>query len=188
RGEGGAQGGGRGGHRGPPRLAPPRGPPQPIEPAPNPGARLFQRIPLPEGGSLALDATAPRHARGTTLVYLHGLGSDRGGEKARFLEERALERGLGYARFDFPGHGDSAGRFEKLTLTRHLEDLAAVLGHLGSGAAGRAPGRVVLVGASLGAVVAAWHALLHPGTIAAQVLIAPAFRIIERYLDALGEF
>ena len=149
---------------------------------------MFQRVASPEGGSLALDATPPPHAHGTTLVYLHGLGSERGGEKARFLEERALGRGLGFARFDFRGHGDSTGRFEELTLTRHLEDVAAVLAHLGSGAAGRAPERVVLVGASLGAVVAAWHALLHPGTVAAQVLIAPAFRILERYLEALGEF
>jgi pimeloyl-ACP methyl ester carboxylesterase len=149
---------------------------------------VFQRVPLPQGESLALDATAPAREHGTALVYLHGLGSDRGGEKARFLEARALERGFGFARFDFRGHGESSGRFEGTTFSRHLEDVAAVLGHLRSGAAGRAPGRVVLVGASFGAVVAAWHALLQRGTIAAQILIAPAFRIIERYLAALGDF
>jgi pimeloyl-ACP methyl ester carboxylesterase len=54
----------------------------------------------------------------------------------------------------------------------------------------------VLIGASLGALVGAWFSLLRSGSesgrpsrpIAAQVLIAPAFRIIERYLEALGEF
>jgi pimeloyl-ACP methyl ester carboxylesterase len=49
----------------------------------------------------------------------------------------------------------------------------------------------VLIGASLGALTAAWHcarAAPDPIPIAAQVLIAPAFRILERYLAALGEF
>jgi len=149
---------------------------------------LFQRIHLPGGESLALDATAPRRPDGTLLLYLHGLGSHRGGEKARFLEEHFLARGFGFARFDFRGHGDSSGRFEELSLSRHLADLRAVVGHLASGAAGTPPRRLVVVGASLGGLVAAWHGLLDRDAVVAQVLIAPAFRILERYLAALGEF
>lgn len=152
---------------------------------------MFQRVHLPGGESLALDSTPAAGADQEALVYLHGLGSHRGGEKARFLEEYFVRRGCGFTRFDFRGHGDSSGRFEELTLSRHLEDLAAVLAHLEAGAAGPPPRRIVLVGASLGALVVAWHSLLHPARpprVSAQVLIAPAFRIIERYLAALGDF
>jgi pimeloyl-ACP methyl ester carboxylesterase len=157
---------------------------------------LFQRLHLPGGDSVALDATPPRRADATSFVYLHGLGSGRGGEKALYLEEFFTARGCGFARFDFRGHGDSSGAFEELTISRHLEDVAAVVGHLRSGAAGPPPRRIVLIGASLGALVAAWYSLLErerrPGggdaPVAAQILIAPAFRIIERHLDALGEF
>jgi pimeloyl-ACP methyl ester carboxylesterase len=152
---------------------------------------LFQRVHLPGGESLALDATPAAGVDGTTLLYLHGLGSHRGGEKARFLEEHFVRRGCGFTRFDFRGHGDSSGRFEELTISRHLEDLAAVVAHLESGAAGPPPRQLVLVGAARGALIGAWYALLEPERpprILAQVLIAPAFRIIERYLAALGDF
>jgi uncharacterized protein len=149
---------------------------------------LFQRVQLPGGESLALDATPPARRDGAAFLYLHGLGSHRGGEKARFLEERLVARGFGFTRFDFRGHGDSSGRFEELTLSRHLEDLRAVVAWLDAGGAGTPSRRLVLIGASLGALVGAWYSLLDPERIAAQVLIAPAFRIIERYLEALGDF
>jgi pimeloyl-ACP methyl ester carboxylesterase len=152
---------------------------------------LFQRVHLPGGDSLALDATPPSRADGTALLYLHGLGSRRGGEKARFLEHSFVARGFGFTRFDFRGHGDSSGRFEELTISRHLEDVTAVVAHLRSGAAGPPPRRIVLVGASMGALVAAWFSANRQAgqeAVVAQVLIAPAFRIIERYLAALGDF
>jgi pimeloyl-ACP methyl ester carboxylesterase len=157
---------------------------------------LFQRVHLPGGDSLALDATPPGGADATAFLYLHGLGSDRRGEKALFLEQFLVSRGFGFTRFDFRGHGDSSGRFEELTISRHLEDVRAVVSHLASGAAGTPPRRFVLIGASLGALIAAWYALLHAKAaparesppVAGQVLIAPAFRIIERYLEALGDF
>ena len=149
---------------------------------------MFQRVHLPGGDSLALDATPPARSDGASFLYLHGLGSHRGGEKARFLEERLVARGFGFTRFDFRGHGDSSGRFEDLTITRHLNDVRAVVAWLDSGEAGAPPRRLVLIGSSMGALVGAWYSLLEPARIAAQVLIAPAFRIIERYLEALGEF
>jgi pimeloyl-ACP methyl ester carboxylesterase len=154
---------------------------------------LFQQIALPSGERLALDVTAPRGPDGTTFVYVHGLGSHRRGEKALFLDRELTRAGCGFARVDLRGHGESGGRFAELTLTRQIEDLSAVLAHLGSGAAGTPPRRLLLIGASLGALTVAWHGVVAPPpktgepAIAAQVLIAPAFRIIERYLDALGE-
>jgi len=153
---------------------------------------LFQRIELPGGERLALDVTPPGDARRTSALYVHGLGSHRGGEKALFLERELVARGFGYARFDLRGHGDSDGRFEELTLSRQIEDLEAVLAHLGSGAAGAPPRRVLLIGASLGALTVAWRGVTSPRRagvpeVVGQVLVAPSFRIVERYLDALGE-
>lgn len=164
---------------------------------------MFQSIRLPSGEKLALDVVPPRGAvdfgggcrpAATTAVYVHGLGSHRGGEKALFFEQEFVARGCGFARFDLRGHGESDSTFEQLTLTRQLEDLSAVLSHLASGAAGAPPERALLIGSSLGALTVAWHTAVAGSAasgslpVLAQVLIAPAFRIVERFLGALGEF
>ena len=159
---------------------------------------MFQQIALPSGEKLALDVTPPSRADLPSAVYVHGLGSHRRGEKALHLERELIARGFGFARFDLRGHGESDGRFEALTLTRQIEDLSAILAHLGSGRAGTPPARVLLIGASLGGLTVAWHGVVaspraphapraEVPRVIGQVLIAPAFRIIERYLAALGE-
>src|SRR5262245_44371192 len=60
------------------------------------------------------------------LVYVHGFGSHRGGEKAAALAEACAVRGWTYAAFDFRGHGSSGGHIRDLTASRLLEDLSAV--------------------------------------------------------------
>jgi pimeloyl-ACP methyl ester carboxylesterase len=153
------------------------------------GPTSSRRIALASGDSLAADVVAAARPDAATFVYCHGLGSIRGGEKALFLERELARRGFGFVRFDFRGHGDSTGKFEELTLTRQLEDLRAVVADVESRTHGATDAtRVVLIGASLGALTAAWFSALEPRRVAAQVLIAPAFKIVERYLDALGEF
>lgn len=145
-------------------------------------------IELADGGHLACEVT-PLHAGRPLALYLHGLGSHRHGEKASFLARELSARGYGFARFDFRGHGDSSGAFGELTLTRLLADVAAVLAHLASGRAGEPPRSVLLIGASLGGLAAAWHGASAPNAplpIVGQVLIAPAFRLLDRYLDAIG--
>lgn len=149
---------------------------------------MRQTIELADGGRLVGDVTWAQ-AGAPLALYLHGLGSHRGGTKATWLEQELVARGFGYARFDFRGHGESSGQFDELTLSRLLEDVAAVAAHLASGRAGAPPRALLLIGASLGGLAAAWHALLaphHPLPIAGQVLIAPAFRLLERYLAAIG--
>jgi pimeloyl-ACP methyl ester carboxylesterase len=133
--------------------------------------------------TVAADAT-PGRPGGADVVFLHGLGSQRGGEKALHLERWCANRGHGCIRFDFRGHGDSDGAIVDMTLSRLLADLRAVL-------AWRrrefpAARRTVLVGSSLGGLVSAWYAALHPGRIDGLLLLAPAFRLVERYLERLG--
>ncbi|MSR46506.1 MAG: alpha/beta fold hydrolase [Planctomycetes bacterium] len=149
---------------------------------------MHPTIELGNGEHLACEWVLPRDGQPLAL-YLHGLGSHRNGEKAGYLARELTARGFGFARFDFRGHGDSTGRLEELTLSRLLADVAAVVEHLASGRAGRPPRSLLLIGSSLGGLAAAWRSVLAPELplpIAGQVLIAPAFRMVERYLAKIG--
>jgi pimeloyl-ACP methyl ester carboxylesterase len=127
--------------------------------------------------------TSPADGRpaATLVTYLHGFASDQFGEKVLYLRDRFVEAGCAYLTFDHRGHGRSSGTIRDLTVSRNLEDLAAVLHHHGSGYARR-----ILVGSSMGGQTAAWYAARHPDEIAAAVLIAPGFRFIERRMEELG--
>ena len=148
---------------------------------------MRQDVVLATGETLAADVTVPADAENPWIVFLHGFGSTREGEKARRLEQEVAARGLGFVRFDFRGHGDSQGCFETLTLSRQIEDLRAVLRHLVGGGAGRPLRRAILVGSSFGGLTSAWHTALDPGPVVAQVLIAPAFRMVERFVATLPD-
>lgn len=98
-------------------------------------------------------------------VYLHGLSSVRTGEKSNVLLERACRRGRGFARFDFRGHGESSGNMTDITLTDLVDDTTAVL---------RKAGPSILVGSSLGALVAAWTAARNADLAVGLTMLAPA--------------
>ncbi len=118
--------------------------------------------------------------RAPVLVYSHGLLSTRRGERAALLERWCAERGWSLLRFDYQGRGDSSGSLADLTLSRQIADLEAVLGALPEGA------RPVVLGSSYGGLTAAWHAALHPGTVAACILLAPAFGFVPDLLAEMG--
>ena len=69
-----------------------------------------------------------------------------------------------------------------LTLSRNLEDVGRVHGHL------RVEGfrRLVLFGSSMGGGTALWYAAFHPNDIAATVLIAPAVDMEAELVGRLG--
>ena len=158
-------------------------------------ASARQNVRLESGETLALDLRPPADPAQPWFLYLHGLGSTRNGEKARYFEQELTARGFGFARFDFRGHGDSGGRMASLTLTRQLDDVRAIVAHLAAGMDRAAPPRELIpIGSSLGGLTAAWFTARDgavgrsPLPIGRQILIAPAFRILERYLAALGDF
>jgi len=131
------------------------------------------RIPAITGGSekLAVLFDEPLAAKAPLAVlYLHGFGSRQDGEKATFFRRRTVESGWAFCSFDFRGHGESDGELRDLTLSRNLEDIAAVRAWL----AGRGFGRVALFGSSMGAASALWYAALHPDGLVAAAHIAPA--------------
>jgi pimeloyl-ACP methyl ester carboxylesterase len=117
-----------------------------------------------------------RPGSGRAVVYVHGFGSHRGGEKAVALADECARRGWTFAAFDFRGHGTSTGSMRDLTASRLLEDLSAIRDHL----AARGCPRLGLVGSSMGGFVSAWFAVDHPEAVTGCVLFAPAFRFLDR--------
>ncbi|GIX08806.1 alpha/beta fold hydrolase [Elioraea sp.] len=109
-----------------------------------------------------------RHAGdGPVVVFLGGLRSDMTGTKATFLDGWCRARGRAFLRFDYTGHGASAGRFEDGTIGAWSADALAVLDRL-------TEGKVVLVGSSMGGWVMLNAALARPERVAALVGIAAA--------------
>ena len=137
-------------------------------------------IPLPTGDILRGDF---RPGSGRAILYVHGFGSHRGGEKAAALATECGRRGWTFAAFDFRGHGTSAGTMRDLTASRLLEDLDAVRAFL----ADRGHARLGLVGSSMGGFAAGWFAVRHPGAVTGCVLLAPAFRFLERRAAGLTD-
>jgi pimeloyl-ACP methyl ester carboxylesterase len=141
-------------------------------------ALLCQTVSVPrtnKDGSLALDICDRGPAGqgyGRSYIYMHGLSSTRQGEKSTALAAHALAEQSLFASFDFSGHGDSAGDLEGLTVPGLLEDAQAVIQYIedNSPAMDGQEKKHVLVGSSLGGLVAAWYAALFPGANLQRVL------------------
>lgn len=125
-----------------------------------------------EGEQLAyeqIEGAAP------TFVWLGGFKSDMAGTKAQTLADWAVERGQGFVRFDYSGHGRSSGAFEAGTISRWLSDTLAVLDQL-------TDGPLVLVGSSMGGWLALLAARARADRVKGLLLIAPAADFTERLM------
>ncbi len=133
---------------------------------------------LPDGSFLAYRAEA---GAVPTVVFLGGFTSDMTGTKAVALGQHCRRRGRGYVRFDYFGHGASAGRFADATIGRWVEDAVAVIDRV-------THGPVVLVGSSMGGWLMVRAALARPDRVAGLVGVAAApdftVELIEPALDA----
>ncbi len=120
---------------------------------------------------------------GPAIVFLSGYGSTMAGNKATWLAEQCAIWGWRFIRFDYRGRGQLGGEIgddsSQDTLSRHLEDTAAVIEQL-------TDRPVILVGSSMGGWLALRYVLLHPNKVAALVGIsaAPDF---TTYLDATDD-
>ena len=135
-------------------------------------------IRLPSGEVLRGDVRA---GSDRTVLYVHGFGSHRAGEKSLTLAAQCERRGWTFAAFDFRGHGTSSGTMRDLTASRLLEDLSAIRDFLNAGG----HSRLGLVGSSMGGFAAAWFAVRFPDIVTGCVLLAPAFRFLERRVAEL---
>ena len=141
---------------------------------------VFEKV----GGASAERLIAVRRDEGGApgLFWLGGFKSDMQGTKAAALSDWARKNGRACVRFDYSGHGESAGDFRDGTIGRWLEESLAVF-------EAHCSGPQVAIGSSMGG----WIALLlarelrkrkaagrpAPGTIAGLVLIAPAVDFTE---------
>lgn len=124
-------------------------------------------------------AIAWRRRRGTApwLVFLGGYASDMTGSKASFLDAWCAAGGRAFLRFDYTGHGASAGRFEDGTIGAWGTDALVAIDRL-------TEGEVVLVGSSMGGWIMLEVALARPDRVAALVGIAAAPDFTEDLLWA----
>ena len=106
------------------------------------------------------------------LFWLGGFRSDMAGSKAEALDAWAGRTGHEITRFDYSGHGRSGGSFDDGSISRWLEEAAAVFDRC-------AHGPQIVVGSSMGG----WLALLlarllrergESDHLAGMILIAPA--------------
>lgn len=115
------------------------------------------------------------------VLWVHGFGSFRGGEKAAAVRTESLRRGWAFAAFDFRGHGNSSGTMHELRATHLLEDLCAIQDYLAS----QGHARVGLIGSSMGGFASAWFTRAHVESVVGCVLLAPAFGFLQRRWDRL---
>ena len=145
----------------------------------------MERVSLPvgPGGTLIGDYDRAAAAADFAVVWVHGFGSHRGGEKAAAVRAECGRRGWAFAAFDFRGHGESSGTLLDLRPSDLLRDLSAVRDFL----AARGHARLGLVGSSMGAFAAAWFARANPDAVVGCVFLAAAFGFPDRRWDALTE-
>jgi len=104
---------------------------------------------------------------GPGVVFLPGFRSDMQGSKALALRDHCAAQGRALLRFDYSGHGESAGRFEDGTIGAWAADAVDAFDALTSGPQ-------VLVGSSMGGWIALLLARARPERVAGLIGIAPA--------------
>ena len=115
------------------------------------------------------------------FLYLHGFASGPESSKGRALAAHFEAKGLHLERLNL-----RVPSFEHLRLSAMIEETRNRISGQGSGEGKGDRDRAVLFGSSLGGLTAARVAEEDP-RVSALVLLAPAFRIIERWRMRLGD-
>ena len=118
------------------------------------------------------DEKLVRHSPGKTplaFLYIHGYGACRAeGEYLMDMAAKKLGANTYYLRL--PGHGTTIEDHRKATMTMHLDesiDALRMMEKLGD--------RVIVVGTSMGGLIATWLGARYPERIAALVLVSPYY-------------
>lgn len=107
------------------------------------------------------------------LLYLHGFASSPSSAKGVALQRRLQSRG-----FDLSIPDLNQGDFTHLTLTRQIQQVADWVQESPDSPA-------IVIGSSLGGLVAAWGAETLP-QIQRLLLLAPAFHFLDHWVERLG--
>lgn len=144
-----------------------------------------QMLPVGRGAEaweIPFIAQHPTKSAGPGLFWLSGFMSDMASTKATAVARWAAEHDLSSTRFDYSGHGISAGRIEDGTIGRWLEEAEAIFSEVTSGPQ-------IVIGSSMGGHIALLllRKLLRENPaeaarIKALVLIAPAWDMTEELM------
>ncbi|MFB9902316.1 alpha/beta hydrolase [Allokutzneria oryzae] len=135
-----------------------------------------------DGLRLAGTVTTPGPSPERAVLLLHGEGATReqGGFYTRLAAELA-EQGVASLRFDLPGHGESEGSQEELSLSGLLNTISSGLAHLRERFGGAA---VTLLATGLTGGVAAGYAARKGAEVSRLVLLNPLIDYKEHFVDA----
>jgi uncharacterized protein len=137
---------------------------------------IMIELAMPDGAYLRGVLKLGKQGRAVpTVVFAHGFGSTRSGEKALALETECARRGWAFAACDFRGHGQSGGSTMNLCGSDLVEDLDAVTQWV----ARQMDGPLFLLGSSMGGWAAAWLSARAPERARACAFVAPAFYFLQ---------
>lgn len=131
---------------------------------------IFQLTFQGSKGQLAATLVQPQSAD-TIVILLHGLLSNRQFHFFKRLTKQLSLNNIAALRFDFNGHGDSDGLLQDMTVENELLDAQAVLDQVKQYVWVK---HIILVGYSLGGVVAGLLAAKNNSCIDALVQVAAA--------------
>jgi fermentation-respiration switch protein FrsA (DUF1100 family) len=124
----------------------------------------------PRGDTLAGVVHHPDERRPRAGALLcHGMESDKNSEKIISLSRELAARGILTLRFDFSYVGESSGKFEDLTYTGEVEDLASAFAFVRSFPVTK----IGLLGSSMGGTVALLFAAREKAVTAIAAIAAP---------------
>lgn len=103
-----------------------------------------------EGSRICGILSSPEKKTISAVIMCHGFSTSKDSEVYKTLARLLLKKGIATLRFDFYGHGESAGRIEDITLTRAVKNLEAAYSFVRK----RGFSRIGVLGSSFGGAVA----------------------------------
>lgn len=127
---------------------------------------MVNKLQLTDGNYIAYHKINSKKNR-PSILFLGGFMSDMNGTKATALQEYCENKGYGYIRFDYFGHGQSSGKFTEGTIGRWKNNVLTVLDEL-------TDSPQIVIGSSMGGWLMLLAALERPEKILSLIGIASA--------------